>query len=270
MRAAPGCSVQDGGRPGRLAAGLPPSGPLDAAAHAAANLAVGNAPDAASIEVPLGALTVCARSDMRVSIDGEPPVALAAGATLEVPACARAVRYLAVAGGIDVPIVLGARATLVVAGVGGHEGRALRSGDVLALARATSDNDEDAPRRGAVTPPDPDDPAALRVSAGPHLLHLPPQAFDVFLGSTWVVSQLGDRVGVRLEGAKVPRAPARDLAGPVPLVRGAVQVSTDGAPIVLGPDHPVTGGYPVIAVVHAAAQALLARVRPGGRVRFVL
>jgi allophanate hydrolase subunit 2 len=83
------------------------------------------------------------------------------------------------------------------------------------------------------------------------------------------VSAKSDRVGVRLEGPGIPRE-GDDRAPPTPMVRGAVQITTDGAPIVLGPDHPVTGGYPVIAVVSRASQAVLARLRAKREVRFAL
>src|SRR5260370_10582506 len=129
LAAAPGTTVQDAGRPGWLHAGVPPSGPLDATAHAAANLAAGNDPRAAAIEIPLGPLAVRAAGDIALSIDGEPARVLAAGAELRVEACARAVRYLAVRGGIDVPIVLGSPATLVVSRFGGFGARPPRAGD---------------------------------------------------------------------------------------------------------------------------------------------
>jgi allophanate hydrolase subunit 2 len=92
---------------------------------------------------------------------------------------------------------------------------------------------------------------------------------EAMLAGAWRISRLGDRVGVRLEGARVPRE-GPDLALPAPMIRGAIQVTTDGTPIVLGPDHPVTGGYPVLAVVRRDDQPRLARLRPGDEVRFRL
>ena len=106
-----------------------PSGPLDATAHAAANLAVGNDPRGAAIEIPLGPLRVRAVGNVTVSVDGEAPRDVHDGGELVVPVCERAVRYLAVRGGVDVPVVLGSRATLAVAGLGegGRCARAMRS-----------------------------------------------------------------------------------------------------------------------------------------------
>jgi allophanate hydrolase subunit 2 len=97
----------------------------------------------------------------------------------------------------------------------------------------------------------------------------PEGALEQLLDTVWRISARGDRVGVRLDEGTVPRL-GDDRAPPAPMVRGAVQITTDGTPIVLGPDHPVTGGYPVIAVVGRASQAVLARLRAKRRLRFAL
>lgn len=268
LAAAPGTTIQDRGRPGRLSEAIPPSGPLDFVTHAAANLACGNEAGAAAIEIPLGRLRIRAHEAMLASIDGEMPVKLEAGDELEVSPSSSAVRYLAFAGGIDVPLVLGARATLLVARVGGLEGRALRAGDRLALQRSQ-------PRPSELPPPSwprpnlPEAPARIDVLPGPHLARLPKATLERLLETEWQISRLGDRVGVRLEGGRVPRE-GSDLSGPVPMVRGAVQIVTDGTPIVLGPDHPTTGGYPVALVLRRDAQAAFARLRPGATLRFVV
>lgn len=261
-----GATVQDAGRNGWLHAGVPPSGPLDATAHAAANLAVGNDPRDAALEIPLGQMCVAALRTIRVSIDGETAVPLAAGAELVIPACPRAVRYLAVAGGFAVAPVLGSRATLLVAGWGGFFGRALRAGDVLPVGSVG-----EARSHASAVPSvsDPVEPATLRVRPGPHVARMPPSALQQLLAATWVVSRRSDRVGVRLEGAPIARA-GDDRGPPAPIIRGAIQITTDGTPIVLGPDHPVTGGYPVLAVMGRASQALLARLRPSRALRFTL
>jgi biotin-dependent carboxylase-like uncharacterized protein len=265
VAAPPGATVQDAGRSGWLHAGVPPSGPLDPTAHAAANIAVGNDPRAAAIEIPLGSLVARAVGDVTLSTDGEEPLELRDGAEFVVPAVARAVRYLALRGGFDVPMVLGSRATLLVAGIGGFDGRALRPGDRL-LAGG------DSGRTAASVVPTvtaPADPAVLMISPGPHLARFGANAIDALVGATWQVSPRSDRVGVRLEGAVVPRR-GDDRAPPTPMVRGSIQITTDGTPIVLGPDHPVTGGYPVLAVLGRASQAVLARLRAKHRVRFAL
>jgi KipI family sensor histidine kinase inhibitor len=261
LSAQPGTTVQDAGRRGWLARGIPPSGPLDPEAHAATNEAVGNAPFAAAIEVPLGSLSVRARGELLVSVDGEAPVRLADGEEWKVAPGSQAVRYVAVRGGIDVPAVLGSRSTLFVARMGGLGGRALRARDVLPVGAEAECEAQGAGGRQRSE-------QALVVDPGPHVDRFPDGALEALLGTTFRVSRLGDRVGVRLDGAKIPRD-RPDLALPVPMLRGAVQVSTDGTPIVFGPDHPTTGGYPVLAVVRRDAWGALARSRPGEEVRFV-
>ena len=266
VEAAPaGATVQDCGRPGQLARGLPPSGPLDPETHVAANEAVGNPPDAAAIEVPLGALVVRARGEAWISVDGAAPVHLADGESLRVDEGPRAVRYLAARGGIDVPKALGARATLLVARLGGAGGRVLRKRDVLPLGDPEGAGTQPMQPQ---TPPEKTEIATLEIDEGPHRSRFPADALDVLLASTFTVSRLGDRVGQRLDGVKIPRQ-GPDLALPAPMMRGAVQVTTDGTPIVLGPDHPTTGGYPVLVVVRRSSLGALARRRPGEPIRFV-
>jgi len=266
VAAPPGATVQDAGRIGWLHAGVPPSGPLDAAAHAAANLAVGNDAREAALEIPLGALRIEALHAVRVSIDGEVAVALASGEGLVVAACARAVRYLAIAGGFAVPSVLGSRSTLLSAAWGGFSGRGLRAGDVLPIGAVRVDAPPGSALPSVVDPPE---PAVLRVQPGPHAGRLPAHLLAGLTGSTWLVSPRSDRVGVRLEGPTLERS-GGDRGPPAPMVRGAVQITTDGTPIVLGPDHPVTGGYPVLAVLGRSSQAMLARLRPRRALCFVL
>lgn len=265
LAAPAGATVQDAGRTGWLHAGVPPSGPLDATAHAAANVAVGNDPREAALEIPLGELRVASLGPVRVSIDGEAAVTLPSGAELVVPACPRAVRYLAVAGGFAVPLVLGSRSTLLIAGWGGFSGRAVRAGDVLPVGSAG----EPAARANAVPSVSaPPEPALIHVQPGPHLARMP-DALAQLIATTWLVSSRSDRVGVRLEGTPIARA-GDDRGPPAPMIRGAIQVTTDGTPIALGPDHPVTGGYPVLAVMGRASQAVLARLRPRRALRFAV
>lgn len=253
-------TVQDRGRGGLLSQGIPPGGPLDPATMLAASLAVGNDAGDAAIEIPLGTLEVRARGDLHVSIDGDEPRRLADGEAFVVPPGARAVRYLAVAGGVDAPMVLGARATLIPAGIG----RPLRRGDVLAVGAPPGRRRV----RGPDAPSPPDDVVRLEVTPGPHVGRFAQEALDALVTDERVVSTRGDRVGVRLEGRAL--AAPRPVALPVPMVRGAIEVPPDGVPIVLGPDHPTTGGYPVIGVISRASQGALARCGPGRRVRFVL
>lgn len=254
-------TVQDGGRPYGKSMGLPPSGSWDQETLHAANRAVGNAPDEAALEIPQGGFRARALGSVTLSLDGEPARLLRDGDVLEVTADGRAVHCLAVQGGVDVPSVLESRSTLVLAELGGFLGRALQRGDVLGVA----DRVAGVPVTSEVPPYS--SPAVLNIHAGPHAQRFADHAMDVLLRSTFTVSRLADRVGTRLDGPHIPRS-GPDLARPIPMRRGAMQVTSDGQPVILGPDHPVTGGYPVLGVLDVASQALLARLPAGHAVQF--
>ncbi len=262
-RVAPVATIQDAGRPGLRGEGIPTGGAADPELFAAANAAVGNPPSAAAIEIPLASFHATALRDLWISIDGGTATRVPRGETITVPAAASAVRYLAVAGGIDVPVMLGARSTLPVAALGGHQGRALRRGDRLRVGASRGDGGRASP--AFATKPG----GALAVSPAPADVRLGAGALERLLAGTFSVSPSSDRLGTRLDGARLPRT-GDDRALPEPVVPGAVQVTTDGSVIVLGPDAATTGGYPVVAVLSRAAQGALARLRPGAELRFHL
>jgi len=256
-RCGPLVTVQDRGRRGHAHQGVPASGPLDREAFDAALAAVGGHDDDAAIEIPLNGARFRIEGTVLCSIDGETPREVQDD-VVEVPAHARAVRYLAVRGGIDVPIVLGARATLPNAGFGGHEGRPLRRGDRLSIGEGGSV----APRFGR--------PLLLSDEISVRPTHdADPTTLAAFFATTHVVDPRSDRVGTRLQ-------PSTPLSGPArqgerlsrPIVVGAIQLPPDGHPIVIGPDGPTTGGYDLLGVLDRGARSRLARVRPGGRIRF--
>jgi biotin-dependent carboxylase-like uncharacterized protein len=245
VRAVGACTVQDLGRPGFMHMGVPPGGALAPALLARANAAVGNEADAAAIEVA-GALTLRASVDVVIALDDGAARTLEADHTLDVDGAAR-VRYVAVRGGIDVPRVLGGRGTLLVARLGGFRGRVLARGDVLSIATATASataraGEPSAEAASAVAP--------VRVVPGPDRARFE-GGVDTLLSTTWHLSARRDRVGARLEGGRIRRID-HGASESMPMVRGAIQVPPSGEPIVLGPDHPTTGGYPVVAVVLAA------------------
>lgn len=253
-RIGPGASVQDLGRPGRMHEGIPPGGALVPELLAATNRSIGNAPSAAAIELPLHGATLRAEGPLVVSIDGVPRT-LADGEELRVEPAAHAVRYVALPGGIDVPIQLGGRGTLPVARLGGLDGRFLVRGDVL---RPTLD--EATPSIVSIA----SETSRIRIVVGPD--DLGEEALRVLLSATFTLSATFDRTGQRLDGARLPVLPDRRASAP--MVRGAIQITLDGTPIVLGPDHPTTGGYPVIAVVVSHDLGALACQRPGAAIRF--
>jgi allophanate hydrolase subunit 2 len=245
-------TVQDQGRPGFMHLGVPPGGALVKHALARANHALGNPSTAAALEI-FGRLVVEATArTLLATDDGElHPLAPAARATFS-SAGAR-VRYVALAGGVDVPLRLGSRSTLLVARFGGHDGRALRAGDVLAGGAAT----RPAP---SPLPPAPSSHRTFLLLPGTE-----PGALD----GDWTIAPASDRIGVRLrpanEGAPLPRAA---LGASVPMVQGAIQVPPDGNPIVLGPDHPTTGGYPVLGFLERADLDRFFALPLGSTVRF--
>jgi 5-oxoprolinase (ATP-hydrolysing) subunit C len=251
--------VQDGGRPGHMHEGVPPGGALVPELLARANVAARNARGAAAIE-SFGTLTLEARGDVLVALDDGTTRTFASGASMTLACDGARVRYLAVRGGIDVPELLGGRGTLLVASLGGHEGRALRRGDEL---RAGDSSPADAPMPAA-----PNLAAPVRVVAGPDRDRFPEEALDLLVSSSFVVEARSDRVGIRLTGPSLPRL-GSDSGPSSPMVRGAIQVPPSGTPVVLGPDHPTTGGYPVLATVIASDFGSLAARPPGARVRFV-
>jgi len=253
-------TVQDGGRHGYMHEGVPPGGPLVPELLARANAAVGNEEHEAALEL-FGAITLAATAGTLVASDDGVPVELGAREPWRVDTAGARVRYVAVRGGIDVPRVLGGRGTLLVAGLGGHEGRALRPGDVLRLGEA-------GPPPRHPLPAAPDLEAAISVVLGPDLECFDPKALDVLLSGEFRVEVRSDRVGIRLTGPPLHRV--RDDRGvSSPLVRGAIQVPPSEMPIVLGPDHPTTGGYPVLAVVVVASLGALGARPVGAIVRFV-
>lgn len=272
--------VQDRGRPGLAAVGVGRSGAADRGALRLANRLVGNADDAAVLEVLLGGLEIRFRQAGVVALTGAEAPAWRDGAPLasrtatRVPAggvvrvghATRGLRvYVAVRGGIDVAPVLGSRATDQLAGIGPAP---VRAGDVLPVGARVQDSAQPWPEPLPGGPMPADGPVALRLLPGPRPDWFAPGSLRELCAGTFVVSPDGNRVALRLAGTPVRRRDRGELPSE-PLVPGAVQVPPDGQPVVFGADHPVTGGYPVIAVLDGPSQDLAAQLRPGDRVRFV-
>lgn len=273
--------VEDLGRPGCAAVGVPPSGALDPGALRLANRLVGNDEGAAGLETTLGGLVLRARGPVVVAATGAPvglvvdgpagrrshgpgaPVRVPAGALLRVEPPRHGLRaWLAVRGGLDVPLVLGSASTDLLSGLGAP----LAAGDELAVGEAPS---RPVPAVGAAPLPGP--PAAvvtLRAVLGPRDDWFAPDALAALPGP-WTVDERADRVGVRLHGPTLARSAERvDAELPSEgAVAGAVQVATSGEPVLFLRDHPVTGGYPVVATVVADDLALAAQLAPGRRLR---
>lgn len=254
-RIGPGATVQDLGRPGRMHQGVPPGGPLDPSRYGDAVRALGHR-DVAAIELPWHGARFRAVGDVTVSVDGVCR-ALCDGESLDVPAASYAVRYVAVRGGVDVPVALGARGTLLVAGLGGLDGRMLRKGDVIPVGRAAVEAIARTRREQS--------DEVIAVVRGPD--DFSDDAWRALCDGAFTVTTQVDRTGMRLRGEGV-RHHGAALERSRPMVRGAIEVTPDGTLVVLGPDHPTTGGYPVIGVVHTSCVGALAQRRPGAAVRF--
>ena len=255
--------VQDAGRPGRMHQGVPRGGAMVPELLEAANASLGNAPGAAALEA-CGELKlrVVAGGALWISVDGVPRLLGADGGVVVVPRPVELVaRYVAFRGALDVPERLGGRGALPVAGIG----RALRKGDRLRVLPPPGP--VPAGLEGRDRAKEVDLAAAVRVLGGPDLDRFAGGALKALEAAEQTVSPSSDRTGTRLTGAALPRT-GDDRPGPAPMVRGAIQVPASGEAIVLGPDHPVTGGYPVIAVVIQADWGRISGRRPGTRVRF--
>ncbi|MDG4762932.1 biotin-dependent carboxyltransferase family protein [Solwaraspora sp. WMMD406] len=281
VRAGPLTTVQDRGRPGWAHLGVPRAGALDQPALALANRLVGNPPTAAGLEITLAGCTLRTRTAQLLALTGAPAalrvagrpaslrvaVAVPAGALVEIGPARYGVRsYLAVAGGIAVPLVLGSRSTDTLAGIGPPP---VRDGDLLPVgdANGTSVGAEGGTSVGADAVPwsVPADPIRLAVRLGPRDDWFTREALECLFGTPYTVSAVSNRVGVRLSGTSLARAVDGELPSEG-LVLGAIQVPADGQPLIFLADHPSTGGYPVVGVVDEVTP--LAQARPGTTVRF--
>lgn len=272
-------TVQDLGRPGYQALGVSPAGAADEYAFRLANWAVGNPPGAAALEItligprlffPEEAMVVITGADLGPVLDGQPfPMWVAttvpAGSTLAFTGGSRGCRaYLAVAGGIDVPPVLGSRSTDVLGGFGGLEGRPLRAGDELPLGAPGGTGARLIPPE--LVPVYPEHVLA-RVVLGPQEDHFTSEGLRAFLESSYQVTPQSDRIGLRLEGPVIRHRGRADIVSDG-MPAGAVQVPQDGRPLVVLANRQTMGGYPKIATVISADLWRLAQLRPGNRLSF--
>jgi len=268
-------TVQDLGRRGHMHEAVPPGGALVAERLIAANRRARNPDDAAAIEV-LGELVIRAERPLEVATDTSAARMLEAGEELALTSEPRRVAYLAVRGGIAAPLVLGGRGALLCANLGGlvRAGQPFASAELAEITARRASTSSGSRTTAAATPRAlrTTDPATTTVDAPIRLLEGPdpasfsPGALGVLLSSEYRVLPSSNRVGTRLDGPALPRSSAPEVSRP--MVIGAIEVPRDGKPIVLGPEHPTTGGYPIIAVVLSADLGRLFSIRPGGGVRF--
>lgn len=283
-------TIQDLGRAGWQRFGVPQSGAMDFAACEIANRLVANSPNAATIEITAGGAVFEVLAPIVVAVTGADLGAIVnhqplplwtslfarAGAQIAFEGRrgdwgARA--YLAVAGGFDAPVVLGSRSTYLPGSFGGWHGRALQGGDVLPIVHCQSQLTDFA-RLAGRTWPATARPAyrvepVFRVLPGPHLDCFDSNALEALTQATWTVQPTSNRIGLRLDGARLRYARPCELPS-LGVFPGVIQVPPDGAPIVLMADAQTTGGYPIIAVTIQADLPLAAQLLPRDTLRFAL
>lgn len=279
-------TIQDAGRGGYRHLGLPASGAMDAAALHVANVIAGNRRGTAAIECTAPGPVLRALHDGTIAVTGADltptldggslplwvPVPVRTGQLLEFGAPRRGTwAYIAVAGGVDVPAVLGSASTYVPGGLGGAGGRRLMEGDVLGRGELPGRSPSTLLRAGgrAARPLEiPGSEVAVRVVPGPQDDWFTAEGLATCWGAAFTVSLRTDRAGIRLAGPSIARRSRAELLSDG-MLPGAIQVPPDGQPIVIMPDGPTTGGYPKIGVVTSCDLRLIAQARPGTLVRFV-
>jgi biotin-dependent carboxylase-like uncharacterized protein len=278
-------TLQDLGRVGYQHLGIPVSGALDPVSLSAANLLVGNPPASAALEIAYQGPTFSVEADsVRLACAGATaPIEIAAAADGGVRRLAMlrstrlqrgdrvrigalsggAILYLAVAGGFDVPCVLGSRSTLLRAGIGGNNGRALAAGDRIPLCQSSAAD------RGelVLTSLDLSPPAAFRIILGPQDDYFSADALRLVTESSYTVTAASDRMGMRLDGPRLAHSKGYNIVSDG-IAPGAIQVPGNGLPIVLLADRQTTGGYPKLATVISADMPALGRLTPGTSLRF--
>jgi len=293
-------TVQDLGREGFGPMGVSPSGAADPIALRIGNRLVGNAEGAAALEMtllggtfafPQGAVGALASSDFGATLDG---VAIPSWTSFEVkpgqrlrlgPTRTGARCYLCVRGGLAVELFLGSASTHLLSGLGGHEGRALRKGDVLKIGDAVSSSRTDT-LACSPAPSNPRDPSSLigrkvapiilerlalrktlRVTPGPQSDWFSKTVQRTFYNATYRVSQEANRMGLRLEGPAIPGGSHGEMISEG-VSLGAIQIAAGGLPIILFVEQQTTGGYAKIANVISADLHSLGQLRPRDEIRF--
>ena len=276
-------TVQDLGRLGYQQYGVPVSGAMDGWALRAANRLAGNDENTAALEITLvgpvlrfdgAGMIALAGADLGARLDGRPLAVwqssvVQRGSTLAFGGARDGCRaYLAVAGGIDVPVVLGSRSTLLNARLGGFEGRALAAGDDVPVGPSPDRSAAAGRRLQPDTCPVYGHAHTVRVVLGPQDDAFTEEGVERFLSGTYTMAPQSDRVGCRFVGPCIRHRRGADIVSDGTAC-GSIQVTGDGMPIVLMADRGTTGGYTKIATVASVDLSRLAQAAPGDRVRFV-
>ena len=276
-------TVQDLGRWGKQRYGVVVGGAMDSFALRMANLLVGNEEGAAAMEMTLLGPTLRFEQDALIALCGGEfhaqlddkrlpawrPVFVPKGISLNVGSAVSGARgYLAIAGGIDVPLVLGSLATYLHGKFGGYKGRALQEGDLLSIAKPTlAVSPQNCNWRIGSLIPTYDDSPILRVILGSEFDWLTATSQDQLFAAEFEVTPHSDRMGYRLSGPRLELTSSRELISEA-VCPGTIQVPADGQPILLMADCATTGGYPKAACVASVDLSLAAQLRPGSKLRF--
>ena len=279
LDAGPQTTVQDLGRTGQMRYGIPPSGPVDRFAFVLANRLVGNADTAAALECTLigprfeitaaGTIAVTG-ADMPVTVNGQRvagwrTIAVKAGDIVKLGPARTGVRsYVGVAGGLDVPLVLGSRSTYLRGRVGGVEGRALRKGDELRLFPSRPVKPRHVEPRAI---PDYTGEPTVHAVLGPQADRFTAEGLEALFGGRYEVLPQSDRMGSRLRGPRIAHARGHDIVSDG-IALGSIQVPGDGQPIVLLVDRQSTGGYTKAATICSCDIWRVGQARPGQSLRF--
>lgn len=269
-------TVQDKGRFGYQRFGMSPGGVMDRKAYREANWLLANPEGAAVLEMTLsgakleilapGRCAICG-ADMGATLNGTPAPRSKAfnvspGDVLQFGMVKNGLRaYLAVGGGIDVPVVMGSRSTNLKCALGGYLGRALKAGDELAALPDKGGEAREVPVTVYQTE------ITLRYVPGPQQDMFPPEVYAAFNAAAYTVSPQSDRMGCRLDGCDLQAPGGTDIVSDG-IAFGSIQVANSGQPIVLMADRQTTGGYAKIGTVVSSDLPLLAQALPGTKVRF--
>jgi biotin-dependent carboxylase-like uncharacterized protein len=285
-------TVQDSGRFGEYALGMPPSGAMDVFSYQVGNYLVGNEEGAAGLEITYfgpeleftgAAVIAVTGAEMPPKINGEEAptweaLGVAEGDVLSFDYLRNGARsYLAVAGGIDVPLFMHSRSTYTLIGLGGHEGRALQEGDELDTGESPNGGEQAGKRVDDDHIPTYSSETELRVIIGLASYRITEQSMEEFLSTTWTVTPDADRVGYRYKGGELEFVEREQPAGagsdPANVVDfgypiGSIQVPGGVEPIVLMNDAVTGGGYATIGTVISADRDRLAQTKTNDKTRF--
>ncbi len=282
--AAPGLltTVQDSGRFGFQQYGVPVSGAMDYYAFMASNLLVRNRTNQACLEITLLGPTLEFLNQTQIAITGadlsptlnreEVPcwqtLNVSRGDELRFGPPRNGCRaYVSVRGGIDVPVLLGSRSTYVRGLLGGYKGRQLRTGDMIKANQQVFSSETQVRMMPQNLIPTYETNPTIKVVLGPQSDFFTNKTRELFLSSTYTVTADSDRMGYRLDGPELePKKTSPMVSDATPV--GAIQVPTDGKPIIMMRDAQTTGGYPKIAVVTTPDTSRLGQVRPGNKIEF--